>query len=232
MAIGPKPPPLPSRAATLPGIWFFGNVVVDERFAAVTVAGAAVELDRSSYDVLVALLQHAGEVVSKDELLEAGWPGRVVSENSLAKAISRLRHALGDDAEGVRVVHGYGYRLAANVRYQAVQNTRIEAHPHEADRLREGDRLPHRHDWRLGRRLGEGATGVIFLAVSDEGETRAVKLATSEMGLRGIKREIALSRYIQSASGGQAPVGAGAGLESEPSPVLPRTAVPFSRQPA
>lgn len=188
-----------------PGLWRFGAAELDERLAALRVAGAAVELDRSSYDILLALLRHAGEVVTKDELLEAGWPGRVVSENSLAKAVSRLRQALGDDAGSLRAVHGYGYRLAAAVRFAPVAAEAV-ATPHEAVRLREGDRLPHRNGWRVGRRLGEGAAGVILLAVADGGETRAVKLATSETGLRGLKREIALSRYIQSVRGAQAPV--------------------------
>lgn len=180
-----------------PGIWRYGEVVLDERIAAVRVAAVEVELDRSSYDVLLALLRHAGEVVTKDELLESGWPGRVVSENSLVKAIGRLRQALGEDGAAIRVVHGYGYRLAAAVRFEAVAVEKVHAHPHDAERLRDGDRLPHRPGWRLVQRLGEGSAGVICLARSDSGETRAIKLATSESGLRSLKREIALARYIQ-----------------------------------
>src|SRR5688572_15476063 len=127
-----------------PGIWRYGEVVLDERIAAVQAGTVEVELDRSSYDVLLALLRHAGEVVTKDELLETGWPGRVVSENSLVKAIGRLRQALGEDGTAIRVVHGYGYRLAAAVRFEAVAVEKVHAHPHEAERLRDGDRLPHR----------------------------------------------------------------------------------------
>ncbi|UNK48372.1 tetratricopeptide repeat protein [Lysobacter sp. S4-A87] len=180
-----------------PGIWRYGEVVLDERIAAVRVGSVEVDLDRSSYDVLLALLRHAGEVVTKDELLECGWPGRVVSENSLVKAIGRLRQALGEDGAAIRVVHGYGYRLAAAVRFEAVAVEKVHAHPHDAERLRDGDRLPHRPGWRLVQRLGEGSAGVICLARSDDGETRAIKLATSESGLRSLKREIALARYIQ-----------------------------------
>ena len=186
-----------SNGPSPPGVWRFGEAVLDERIATLRVAGTGIELDRSSYDVLLALLRHAGEVVTKDELLETGWPGRVVSENSLAKAIGRLRQALGEDGAAIRVVHGYGYRLAAAVRFEAVPVEKVVAHPHDAERLREGDRLPHRPGWRLLRRLGEGSAGVIHLAQSDSGDTRAIKLATSEGGLRSLKREIALARYIQ-----------------------------------
>ena len=98
----------PAGGDAAPGVWRFGAAVLDEQRAELRVAGTVADLDRSSYDVLLALLRHAGEVVTKDELLEAGWPARVVSENSLAKAVSRLRQALGADAGALRSVHGYG----------------------------------------------------------------------------------------------------------------------------
>lgn len=184
------------------GIWEFGAVVLDEQLASLRVDGKPLELDRSSYDVFLALLRHAGEVVTKDELLEAGWPGRVVSENSLAKAVSRLRRALGTDGEALRAVHGYGYRLAAAVHFRSAPEDAVPAHPHGAAHLHPGDPLPHRPGWRLSRRLGEGSAGIIFLAQSGSAGPRAVKLATSEAGLRSLKREIALSRYILAVRGG------------------------------
>ncbi|HJW46685.1 MAG TPA: winged helix-turn-helix domain-containing protein, partial [Lysobacter sp.] len=186
-----------SPMAPATGLWRFGQVALDESLAQLCIAAQPVELDRSSYEVLLALLRHTGEVVTKDELLEAGWPGRVVSENSLAKAISRLRQALADDSGAIRAVHGYGYRLAAPVRFQPMALENGTAQPHEAPLLSEGDPLPHRPGWRLLHRLGEGSAGVTFLAQSELGDVRAIKLATSEAGLRSLKREIALTRYIR-----------------------------------
>jgi non-specific serine/threonine protein kinase len=179
------------------GAWRFGAALLDEQLAELRVAGVRVDLDRSSYDVLLALLRHAGEVVTKDELLEAGWPGRVVSENSLAKAVSRLRQALGADAETLRSVHGYGYRLAAAVNFQPLPDGRTPAQALDPAHLHPGDPLPHRPGWRLERRLGQGSAGVIYLARSPGGEERAVKVAGNEPGLRSLKREIALTRYIR-----------------------------------
>ena len=109
--------------------------MLNEQQAELRIGGTAVELDRSSYDVLLALLRHAGEVVTKEELLEAGWPGRVVSENSLAKAVSRLRQALGDQGAHVRAVHGYGYRLAVPVSFQPASNEPAAIQPHASLRL-------------------------------------------------------------------------------------------------
>ena len=185
------------REQAQPGRWRFGQILLDEQLASLQVGSGKIEIDRSSYDVLLALLRHAGEVVTKEELLEAGWPGRVVSENSLAKAISRLRLALGEDAASIRAVHGYGYRLATSVRFEPATAAQAIAHPHDAGHLHEGDPLPHRPDWRLEKRLGQGGDGVIFLARSRFDELRAVKFASSEVGLRSLKREIALTRYIR-----------------------------------
>lgn len=99
-----------------PARWRFASVEVDEPRATVSIAGVPAALDRSSFEVLRRLVRGAGEVVSKEELLQAGWPGRVVTENSLVKAIGRLRQLIGDgDGEILRVVHGYGYRLAVPV---------------------------------------------------------------------------------------------------------------------
>jgi TolB-like protein/DNA-binding winged helix-turn-helix (wHTH) protein/Tfp pilus assembly protein PilF len=94
--------------------WRFGDALLSEGQARLWVRGQAHDLDHSCHEVLRCLLAESGRVVSKDRLLQAGWPGRVVSENSLTKAIGRLRHAL-DDPEGqlLCTVHGYGYRLAA-----------------------------------------------------------------------------------------------------------------------
>jgi len=96
--------------------WQFGPATLDGRERRLVVDGTEIPLDRSSCDLLLCLLRHDGATVTKEELLRAGWPGRVVTDNSLNKAIGRLRHALKDpDGALLRVVHGYGYRLVVDV---------------------------------------------------------------------------------------------------------------------
>src|SRR5205807_549871 len=111
-----------------------------------------VHVHRKALLVLQFLLQRSGEVVTKDELAEACWPGRVLSDSVLATTINRLRTALGDESQGiVRTVHGFGYRLAApvNVSLSSVTApTRLE--------LVAGERPPLRPLWRLQRPLGAG----------------------------------------------------------------------------
>ena len=109
----------PGRA---PGRWRFAGMELDETSGRLRADGAEHALDHGSYGVLLALLRRSGVVVGKDALLHAGWPGRVVSENSLTKAISRLRQLLDDaDGELLCTSHGYGYRLAARAEWSPAQ---------------------------------------------------------------------------------------------------------------
>lgn len=93
------------------GRWRFGAILFDEADGRLTVDGQSVEIDRSCAALLAALVRHADEPLGKDYLLETGWPGRAVHENSLAKAIGRLRQALGDDGWRIEAVYGHGYRF-------------------------------------------------------------------------------------------------------------------------
>lgn len=68
----------------------------------------AVELGDRSCDVLVTLLASAGQVVTKQELMDAVWPGIVVEENTLQVHVSTLRKALGPSQ--IQTVHGRGYK--------------------------------------------------------------------------------------------------------------------------
>ncbi|HEX5793074.1 MAG TPA: winged helix-turn-helix domain-containing protein, partial [Rheinheimera sp.] len=97
-------------------IWCLGNVEFDATAHTVQAKGDdAVLLDRNCAAVLLALLQAGGSPVDKDTLLTTGWPGRVVHENSLAKAISRLRQALADEGQRIEAVYGRGYQLTGVV---------------------------------------------------------------------------------------------------------------------
>ncbi len=75
--------------------------------------GKAVPVGPRALDVLVVLLERAGELVSKDELLERAWEGLVVEENNLQVQVSALRKLLG--AEAIATIPRRGYRLTAQV---------------------------------------------------------------------------------------------------------------------
>ena len=80
--------------------------------------GKPIELGGRAFDILVALAERAGQVVSKNELLDIVWPDTTVEEGSLRFHIASLRKALGDGESGARyvtTVYGGGYCLAAPV---------------------------------------------------------------------------------------------------------------------
>ena len=97
-------------------VWRFAECEFDESTRQLRVRGQLVELESKPLDVLQQLLIHAGEVVTKNELLESVWPGVTVVEGSLATAVSKLRKALGDDDQTVVLtIARIGYRLGAPV---------------------------------------------------------------------------------------------------------------------
>ncbi len=81
--------------------------------------GRAVVLEPKVMDLLTCLARHAGETVSKELLLEEVWGGSFIADGVIAKNVSALRRALGDDPHSPRyilTVPRRGYRLLATVR--------------------------------------------------------------------------------------------------------------------
>jgi DNA-binding winged helix-turn-helix (wHTH) protein len=77
-----------------------------------------VRLGSRALEILIALVEHAGELVSKSELIARVWPSTVVEENNLKVHIAALRRTLGDGQPGRRylaTVPGRGYRFVAPV---------------------------------------------------------------------------------------------------------------------
>src|SRR5471030_2521879 len=78
-----------------------------------------VRLGSRAFDILVALLEHPGEVVDKEQLIARAWPQTFVEEANLKIQVSALRRALGDGQRGNRyilTVPGRGYNFVAAVR--------------------------------------------------------------------------------------------------------------------
>jgi predicted ATPase/DNA-binding winged helix-turn-helix (wHTH) protein len=78
--------------------------------------GQPVKLGGRAFDVLMALIEVPGAVVSKDALMARVWPDRVVEENNLQWQISTLRAAFGADRNLIRTVAGRGYQFTGEVR--------------------------------------------------------------------------------------------------------------------
>lgn len=109
-------------------------------------AGEVVRLEPKAVELLVYLAQRGGEVVSRDELLAALWPGVVVGDNALTQVVAKLRKALGDSVRQPRYIEAIskrGYRLIAPVERleraglpAAAQAVRVSEPPRDPPRRR------------------------------------------------------------------------------------------------
>ena len=90
-----------------------GDFVLDLDAGTLTRAsGGLVAMRPQTWALLETLARHAGQVVTKEQLLDAVWPGLVVSEGSIAQAVSALRAVLGDESRAMlRTVARRGYLL-------------------------------------------------------------------------------------------------------------------------
>jgi len=177
----------------------FNECVFDGRSLGLTVGGTVVKLERKQLEVLFYLLQHAGEVVTKQELLDEVWAGRILSDAVLTKTMARLRQGLSDESQAIiKTVHGYGYRLVAAVQVETSAASSLPQIPE----LHPGDAPPLRPQWRLLRRLGSGAVGEAWLAQHGKtNEQRVFKFGLDAGSLTSLKREITLYRVLQDSLG-------------------------------
>jgi TolB-like protein/Tfp pilus assembly protein PilF len=85
--------------------------------------GAVVPVEPQVFAVLALLVANRERMVSRDELIEKVWDGRVVSDAAVASRIKSARQALGDDGAAqryIRTVHGQGYRFVGAAQSAAV----------------------------------------------------------------------------------------------------------------
>ena len=103
-------------ASVAPAAIEFGRFRVLPHRRELLADGRPMELGGRAFDVLMALIEARGAVVSKDELMERVWPDRIVEENNLQAQISALRRAFGADRDLIRTVSGRGYQFTGEIR--------------------------------------------------------------------------------------------------------------------
>jgi DNA-binding winged helix-turn-helix (wHTH) protein len=105
-----------------------GEFEVDLRCGEVRTDGDKVKLQELPFQILAALMERPGDVVTREEIREKVWPTDtfVDFEHSINTAVKKLREALGDDAENPRFIQTlprYGYRLIAPVAVAEISGT-------------------------------------------------------------------------------------------------------------
>src|SRR6266446_7006158 len=115
-----------------PAIIEFGHYRIVPRRRELLADSRLVRLGGRTFDVLMALIEGQGAVVSKEALIGRVWPNRIVEESSLRVEISALRNTFGADRDLIRTISGRGYQftgevhtVAASPHTQAVAGTAV-----------------------------------------------------------------------------------------------------------
>lgn len=115
-------------------IYAFGDCVFDTQRGELHRSGALVPLEPQVFQVLAHLVANADRVVTRDELNEVVWNGRIVSDAALSSRIKSARQALGDDGASqrlIRTVYRKGFRFVGN---DVLASSDGEGAPAEQDR--------------------------------------------------------------------------------------------------
>ncbi|WHS58249.1 winged helix-turn-helix domain-containing protein [Pseudomonas sp. G2-4] len=116
----------------------FGPYRVHPRQRLVLEAGQPLRLGRRAVEILLVLLEHAGQVVSKQQLIARVWPTSVVEDTNLRVHVAALRKALGDGQAGQRyivTVAQRGYSFVAPVSLEPLEELARIPHPSLAHNL-------------------------------------------------------------------------------------------------
>jgi DNA-binding winged helix-turn-helix (wHTH) protein/tetratricopeptide (TPR) repeat protein len=137
-----------------PGSYAFGRFRLSDDGTLLLDQGAAVAVAPKVLRTLLVLIEHAGQVVAKDDLIRAVWPDTFVEEVGLTRNISVLRQILGDDGQRfIATIPRVGYRFIADVEHikrsassdRPVQSSET-ARPSVAHAVRERLTVGHRQE--------------------------------------------------------------------------------------
>ncbi len=100
----------------------FSNHVLDVDLRELTRGGESVAVEPQVFDLLVHLIENRDHVVTKDDLIETVWDGRIVSESTLTSRINAARRAVGDSGKDqimIRTLARKGFRFVGDVQPKA-----------------------------------------------------------------------------------------------------------------
>src|SRR3981189_1905566 len=105
-----------AKKRTAPMIFQFGDYTLDIAQGCLRTADREVDLRPKSFEVLRCLVENAGRLVTKDELITAVGPNVIVPGESRARCISEVRQAIADSGQTtIKTVPRRGYRFSSPV---------------------------------------------------------------------------------------------------------------------
>lgn len=178
--------------------WRFGTVEFDEARRDLRVDGVPVEMENRPLAVLSLLLRHVGEVVTKQELFDQVWAGRVTVDHVLSTAIGKLRKALEAAGEPrIITIPRIGYRFDG-----PVERVMVGQQVHSELKLAPGQPVPGRPNFLLERLLGRTLGSEAWLARQPRSRNgRVFKFALDGQRLSSIKREATIARVLRDSLG-------------------------------
>jgi TolB-like protein len=99
-------------------IHFFDDFELDTAKVELRKGGAAIAIEPQVFALLRVLIENRERVVTKEEIVDLVWGGRIVSDSAISSRIKSARQALGDDGSTqhiIRTVHGVGFRFVRDV---------------------------------------------------------------------------------------------------------------------
>jgi len=136
-----------SGSPKLKEVYEFGPFRVDSEKQILLRDGKSIPLQPKTFQILLVLIRHSQEVVTKDDLMKAVWPDTFVEEANLSRNIFMLRKALGEspqDHQYILTVPGRGYRLAESVHLVPEQEVSIVAAHHAKVQIQVKESKPWR----------------------------------------------------------------------------------------
>ena len=161
----------------------FGTCALDSDVPALWRDDQLVHIEPGVFDVLVHLIEHRDRVVSKDDLIDAVWQGRIVSDAAVTSRINLARQAVGDDGRSQSVIQTLPKR---GFRFVAQLEDLLSEQPLSAEPAQQGseasilvlpftDLTPSESNY-----LAEGLTEDLIVALTRHNDVRVISLNTAQ----------------------------------------------------
>jgi TolB-like protein/DNA-binding winged helix-turn-helix (wHTH) protein len=151
-------------------IYLVGAIAIDTDAYEVRRDGSPVAVEPQVFDLLVLLVQNPDRIVTRDEIIERVWKGRIVSDTAISSRIKAARRAIGDDgkAQGlIRTIHRRGLRFVGDVVIEGAVSSTLDPAPGLVALEASAPRLIHAHNAIVGGAPTSTDTTMMLADASD-----------------------------------------------------------------